>query len=185
MSFFYIFDVIKRIKNCMKKANLILLFILINTFSWAQTWSDEGKATFIKSCMADTIDGISRENHFLYCESIMGELITLYPDESTVGEITEEQMNELARKHFGQALEIDQKEASEDLNPTVWTDYVKKAFTINCRMNLMDYYVNSADYCNCTLEKIMKLSPNPQNLEKINQKKLLTIANDCSTILFR
>lgn len=155
-----------------KKTNWFLLLFSLNSFLFAQDPYKEKRDRFYDLCLQEARttmnEGPARQYCHCYVEFVFNMIIAnkKIPADSTLKHQADT-CRENAIKVYGE-LTFHQK----------WDEKKQKDFLSACENKLKGSSINSS-YCQCTLDRLMQLYPDPQQVLGLPEDELDKISADC------
>ena len=139
------------------------------------SWTQEEKAVFSANCEA-LLKSEGVENPKDYCDCLLEVTMTNHPDPFTATELTQ---NEIVAMF----------EASECLDDILlikledpWTEEVEAIFLEHCKKAQIESGKSQEEadsYCDCALDQIKIIIPNPQHVMSLTEEELQQILSEC------
>jgi len=146
-----------------------LTILLITIFSLglsAQSWESENKNGFIDSCVGEASSAMGENGAIQYCACMLDKIMNVYSDPGEADNMTTDEIMPMAT------------ECVETLG--VWEDPIKNEFLKSCidtgKEDLGEE--RATTYCNCMLNKLSVLFPDPDKYE-MTEGELQALAATC------
>ena len=139
-------------------------------------WTEKNKLDFEKNCVV-FLQKEGVENPKPYCDCLLQSSLESYPDPEVAMELEHEHIAEL----FINSKCLDDLLLIKIEDP--WTDEVEQVFLEHCRKGQQSKGVteeNANKYCDCALEEIKKIIPNPQHVISLTEEELQHILAKCN-----
>lgn len=156
----------------MKHILSLVIFLLASHVSMSQAWSKKESDVFIKTCVDEAKDFLSKDGATAYCKCTMEKLMRLYPNADDVDHLSEEEISVVAEECILSLSE------TNDLSMT-WTKETQQEFIRGCEEELKGTDIDTKMYCPCALQEVMKLYKNPIDAVKMTEEETLRIAEKC------
>ena len=144
----------------------ILAIAALTLVSCSSGWGDEEKSAYLDAC---TIDADMED----YCECTLDKVMKASPDPADAAQvdimaIADECMHLMPGMEDYQDL-LDDQDLMDEYE--VWSDEEKSAYMDACTID-----ADMEDYCECTLDKVMKASPDAADAIQVD---IMSIAEEC------
>ena len=140
-----------------------------------QTWSDEDKNRFNSNCIG-FLEGEGVTDAEKYCNCLLKSSIEKYPDVQKALELEQTEIVSL----FEESKCIDELLLVKIEHP--WTEEAEVLFLEHCQEGKKSQGISDEDaemYCNCALDEVRTIIPNPQHVISLTEEELAQIFNKC------
>ena len=140
-----------------------------------QTWSEEGKNRFNSNCVGFLErEGVADAEK--YCDCLLQSSMEEYPDIQEAMELEQTEIVTL----FEQSRCIDELLLVKIEDP--WTGEAEDLFLEHCQEGKRQQGMSEEDaqkYCDCALDEVRLLIPNPHHVISLTEEELAQIFNKC------
>jgi hypothetical protein len=142
----------------------------------AHQWTEKNKLEFERNCVGFLEkEGVTDAKE--YCDCLLASSIEAYPDPEVAFELEQNDIVAL----FEQSECIDDLLLVKIEDP--WTEEVEQIFLEHCKKAQKEKGVEDADatsYCDCSLEQIKQILPNPHHVMSLTEEELTSILEKCN-----
>jgi len=140
-------------------------------------WTEKNQLEFERNCIGFLEkEGVSDTK--VYCDCLLASSIEAYPDPEVAFELEQNDIVVL----FEQSKCIDDLLLIKIEDP--WTQEVEQMFIEHCNKAQKDKGAEDAaatSYCDCALEEIKQIVPNPHHVMSLTEEELKSILEKCKT----
>lgn len=139
----------------------------------AQSWNAEEQQKIRQDCMKEASSALIPGAANDYCDCYLSSFLQHYPDRSTAVQDSvliriSDACMEMVKYRYPGGPFIER-----------WTEDSRSAFVSSCKRKLSGTKVNADNYCNCMLEKVIAIQPDPRLVQSIEQLILDQFALEC------
>ena len=138
-------------------------------------WTDADKKAFEKNCVG-FLKASSVEKPDSYCDCLLTSVIKKYPIPQDAINLNQKEL----ALFFEKSACIDDILLVKIISP--WNDETEQLFLKECMAKANKNYDSeekTKNYCDCALEEIKKIIPNPQHVLSLTEDELNSILDKC------